>query len=120
MVYLISHQRPMSELLSPYRKDIKDVYENEFVRMSQLEVSIEELEWVREQLIESINTNMTSEERKFLMSFKAKSPMWELLGVANAQEVKKLPSVRWKMLNLEQMPDKRHQDALAKLEAVLF
>lgn len=120
LVYLISHQRPMSELLNPHRKDIKDVYENEFVRMSQLEVSVEELEQVREQLIQSINTNMSSEERNFLVSFKAKSPQWELLGVANAEDVKNLPSVRWKMHNLEQMPDKKHRDALAKLETVLF
>lgn len=110
----------MSELLNPHRKDIKEVYKNEFVRMSQLEVSVEELELVREQLIESINTNMTSEERKFLISFKAKSPMWELLGVTHMAEVKNLPSVRWKMHNLEQMPDKKYKEALAKLETVLF
>jgi len=41
LVYLISHQRSMSELLNPHRKDIKDLYENEFVCMSQLEVSVE-------------------------------------------------------------------------------
>lgn len=119
LVYLISHQRPMSELLNPHRKDIKDVYENEFVRMSQLEVSVEELEGVREQLISAINTMMTKDERKFLLSFKAKSPVWELLGVTNMEEVQQLPSVRWKMLNLENMPDRKHTEALKKLAAVL-
>ncbi|MFZ2784938.1 MAG: hypothetical protein WAZ36_11090 [Sediminibacterium sp.] len=63
---------------------------------------------------------MSSKERSFLVSFKAKSPHWELLGVANSEDVKNLPSVRWKMHNLEQMPGKKHRDALAKLETVLF
>jgi hypothetical protein len=109
----------MSELLNPYRKDIRGVYENEFARMSNLEVSVEELEAVRETLIKSIHSTMTDAEKNFLLSFKSKSPDWQLLGLENHEEISKLPSVRWKMLNLEKMPMSKHTEAYKKLFDVL-
>jgi predicted nucleotidyltransferase component of viral defense system len=119
LVYLISHQRPMAELLQPNRKDITKMYEDEFVRMTQVEVPIGELEEVRERLITEIHGGLTADEKKFLLSFKAKSSDWRLLGLQNPEEISNLPSVRWKMSNLEQMPVNKHQDALKKLQAVL-
>jgi hypothetical protein len=119
LVYLISHQRPMAELLQPNRKDITKMYEDEFVRMTQVEVPIGELEEVRERLITEIHGGLTADEKKSLLSFKAKSSDWRLLGLQNPEEISNLPSVRWKMSNLEQMPVNKHQDALKKLQAVL-
>jgi hypothetical protein len=116
LVYLISHQRPIAELLRPQRKNIRDVYENEFVRMSQIEVSVEELEETRETLITQIHGTLTDQERKFLLSFKSRSPEWALLDV---EGIEQLPSVRWKMLNLEKLPPHKHKIALEKLEAAL-
>lgn len=55
LVYLISHNRTMAELLQPTRKDIAGIYQGEFVRMSQIEVSLEELLAVRERLIGDLN-----------------------------------------------------------------
>jgi predicted nucleotidyltransferase component of viral defense system len=118
LVYLVSHQRPMAELLQPNRKDITKMYEDEFVRMTQLEVTIRELEEVRERLITEIHTGLTADEKKFLLSFKSKLPEWRLLGLQNSEEISNLPSVRWKMSNLEQMPVNKHQDAFKKLQAV--
>jgi hypothetical protein len=77
------------------------------------------LEEVRERLITEIHEGLTADERKFLLSFKAKSPDWRLLGLQNPEEISNLPSFRWKMSNLEQMPVNKHQDALEKLQAVL-
>lgn len=116
LVYLISHNRTMADLLQPTRKDIAGIYEGEFLRMSQIDVSLDELLAVRERLITEINQALTDEQRKFLLSFKARRPKWELLGIDG---VDKLPAVRWKLQNLERMSEDRHRRAYNDLERVL-
>lgn len=120
LVFLISHQRPMSELLAPHRKDIREIYESEFVKMAETDVPVEELEHTREQLIEVINSQLTEDERNFLLSFKDQNPKWELLGLSNIDEVSNLPSVQWKLLNLQKMNSQKHLKAFEKLKSVLF
>lgn len=46
LVYLISHPRPLAEVLSPNWKSLEDVYNNEFLGMTREEVVLEELEAV--------------------------------------------------------------------------
>lgn len=116
LVYLISHNRTMAELLRPTRKDIAGIYEGEFLRMSQIDVSLDELLAVREQMIADINKALTADQRRFLLSFKARKPDWELLGLDG---VDKLPAVRWKLRNLERMPEERHRRAYEALDRVL-
>lgn len=117
LVYLISHNRTMAELLRPSRKDLRSTYEGEFVRMAQIDVSLEELESVREKLIVDLNASLTDQEKQFLMSFKSLAPDWSLLDL---QDVEKLPAVRWKMFNLGKMNKERHAQALKSLEEILY
>jgi hypothetical protein len=119
LIFLISHQRPMVELLAPHRKDIRNVYRSEFVQMAQVDVPVEELERIRETLIETIHTSLTEAERSFLLSFKSRLPEWNLLGMDNPDAIQNLPSVRWKLRNLEQMPERKHRDSLQKLSGIL-
>lgn len=119
LIFLISHQRPMVELLAPHRKDIRSVYRSEFVQMAQVDVPVEELESIRETLIETIHTSLTEAERNFLLSFKSRLPEWNLLGMDNPDTIQKLPSVRWKLRNLVQMPERKHHDSLQKLSGIL-
>ncbi len=119
LVYVISHQRPIAELLNPHRKDIVTVYENEFVRMTQLEIPVKVLEDTREELIARLNGTMTKDEKQFLISFKSKTPDWALLGLATHEQIAALPSVRWKQWNLSRMPDNKHKVALETLKKVL-
>ena len=116
LVYLISHNRPISELLSPNFKDIKPIFEKEFAGMTSFEVKCEELEGVRETLVKEINQKITNDERAFLLSFKDKEPKWELLGVEGAED---MPAVKWKLANLAKMDDGKHREALDKLRRVL-
>lgn len=120
LVFLISHQRPMSELLNPNRKDIREIYENEFAQMTEIDITVEQLEETREHLIEIINLQLTNEERNFLLSFKNRNPKWKLLGLPNTDKVSNLPSVKWKLQNLQKMNDAKHKVALEKLRIVLF
>jgi hypothetical protein len=87
--------------------------------MAQVEVSVEELEAVREQLIKLINKSLTPEEKEFLLSFKSRKTQWNLLGMTNVADVAQLPSVRWKMLNLEKLGETKHKELYEKLKKVL-
>lgn len=117
LVYLISHNRTMAELLRPTRKDLQATYDNEFVRMSQVDVPLQELEAVREIMISELNKSLTDDEKRFLLSFKALKPDWSLLGLSN---IEALPAVRWKIHNLTKMDKTRHKEALKNLEDVLY
>ncbi|WP_240723592.1 nucleotidyl transferase AbiEii/AbiGii toxin family protein [Flavobacterium sp. J27] len=119
LIFLISHQRPISELLDPNRKDISEIYETEFKEMAEVDVPLNQLEEARENLIHQINSQMTENEKKFLLSFKNKTPDWSLLEMDNIEIVANLPSVKWKMINLEKMPAHKHKEALDKLKQVL-
>lgn len=120
LIFLISHQRPMSELLSPNKKDIKEIYVSEFANMAEVNIPVEELEQTREHLISLINKEITQDEKNFLLSFKNRKPQWDLLGLKNIEEIKKLPSVQWKQMNLNSMDNVKHQIAVEKLNAILF
>jgi len=120
LIFLISHQRPMSELLAPNRKDISEIYETEFKQMAEVDVPLEQLEEARENLIHQINSQMTENEKKFLLSFKSKTPDWNLLEMENSTVIANLPSVLWKMINLEKMPVQKHKEAYDKLQNILF
>ncbi len=116
LVYLISGNRPMAELLNPHRKDIRAVYEGEFANMAEIHVSVEELEEAREDLIQAIHQGLTGDEKQFLLSFKGRSPNWSLLGLVGIED---LPAVKWKLLNLNKMPEDKHTLALDKLHKAL-
>lgn len=116
LIYLISHPRPLAELLQPQLKDISSIYDGEFRHMAERDVSLKELEETRVQLIHIINTSLTIEERNFLLSFKNLQPNWGLLDL---DRVDQLPAVRWKLKNLSTMSAAKHAAALRKLESVL-
>lgn len=120
LIFLISHQRPMSELLAPNRKDITEIYETEFKQMAEVDVPLKQLEEARENLIHQINSQITDNEKKFILSFKNKTPDWSLMEMDNVEAISNLPSVRWKMINLQQIPLQKHKEAFEKLHQVLF
>jgi len=116
LVYLISHPRPIAELLNPTLKEIEHLYEGEFVQMEEEAISLDELESTRKELIRLINASLTKEDKQFLLSFKNKKPDW---GLLNLDGVEDLPAVKWKLMNLDKMKKSQHQAAYEKLNAIL-
>ncbi len=116
VVFLASHDRPMNELLTPNRKNLKRVYAEEFTGMTLTPVPLEALEEAREQLIARVNTELTAAEREFLLSLKLMQPKWELLGLPG---VERLPGPQWKLYNLRKMKPEKHAEAVAKLRQKL-
>lgn len=116
LVYIISHPRPIAELLAPHFKDISDIYEGEFRNMAEYDIPQTELENARQQLVTIINDTLTQAERTFLLSFKNCSPDWSLLKLS---DIDKLPAVRWKLQNLKKMPQLKHAEAYDRLKKTL-
>jgi len=116
IVYLISHNRTMAELLEPTRKNIRALYEAEFINMTTMPVSFAELEDVREQLIKIIQTSLTPAERDFLLGFKSGKPDWSLLEL---EGIDSLPAVRWKLQNLAKLAEDRRGQLISRLSKVL-
>ncbi len=108
VVYLLSHDRPMHEVIGPTRKDIAQLFERSFEGMTEQPVILGELLAVREAVIKAVIDDMPDEHRSFLVSFERGEPQWDLLGLSHVPE---LPAVRWRQLNL----DKLSAEARAKL-----
>jgi hypothetical protein len=116
VAYLASSPRPMNELLLPNLLDITDVFQKEFLDMSDKPISCEELEHTRKQLINYLHKNLTEKERRFLLSVKHGGPEWALMeGI----RLDNLPALKWKVINIQKMDRKKHQDATNKLKEIL-
>jgi predicted nucleotidyltransferase component of viral defense system len=116
LVYLVSHTRPMVEILNPQWGDLRPVFEREFQGMVAEPVTPEELRIAGEQLVSRLRKEMSQEERKFIVSVKEGKPQWNLLGLPG---IENLPAVQWKLLNIGRMTPKRHREALQKLRDYL-
>ena len=116
IVYMLSHNRPMTEVLAPTRKDIAQEFERGFIGMTEVPVTLVDLIKTREQLIADIVGNMPQAHRSMLISFKSGEPDWSLLDVPNA---KNLPAVRWRMENLARLDVPRRTELLKSLKEVL-
>lgn len=115
--YLISHSRPMNELLNPNAIHLEDIYKKEFRGMTNDPVELEELIEVQKVLPKLILQDLTDLEKEFLIAFKKGDPQWNLMPVSH---LKDLPGVKWKLLNIRKIDQEKHQDMLKKLEEVLF
>ena len=116
IVYLASHARPMNELLAPSYKNIREVYENEFVGMTNLAVTLKELEDTREKMVSIIRGTMTDKEKQFLLSLKEGQPLWSLMDIPHLET---LPGIKWKLINIRKMTPVKRAEALTKLARVL-
>lgn len=116
IVYLISHDRPMVEVLNPEFVDIRPVFEREFQGMTLEQVSCEDLEKTREKLVSMIAADLTMEEKQFIVSVKEGAPRRDLLGI---EGVENLPAIKWKLLNIGRMSPSKHKKAIRKLRDYL-
>ena len=102
----------MNELLNPTFQDISHQFTAEFEGMTFNSITLAELNHAREILITQLLSGFTEKEKEFLVSVKSKKPQWDLIDI---EHLKDLPAVKWKLLNLEKMDKKSHEQALTKL-----
>ncbi|MFU8859649.1 MAG: nucleotidyl transferase AbiEii/AbiGii toxin family protein [Cyclonatronaceae bacterium] len=117
IVYLLSHNRPIAELLDPQLKeDLGETFQESFEGMAFDPVPLDDMVETWKVVVKTLNNDFTEEEREFIHSFKRKSPKWDLFPV---KEIRHLPAIQWKLMNLQIMSSKKHKAACEKLERVL-
>ncbi len=116
LAYLLSHNRPIAEVMNPRWKDINTLYENEFVGMTFKRLSLDELNEVPTQMLQALRAHFTQNDYDFLYSFKSGSPDWSL---APSATFNRLPAIKWKLLNIQKMADKKRSESLSILEKTM-
>ena len=114
--YLLSSGKPFHEMLSPREKDISKDFENRFIGMTSSKTSLESLYAARNRLKQEIIQSIPKTYREFLISISELRPKWELYDFSSASQ---MPSVKWKLLNLEKMDKKKRAEQTKKLEQIL-
>lgn len=116
VVYLSGHNRPMHEVLKPNLVEFEPAFSSEFSGMTSVSVSVDELQYTRQQLFSMIPGILSDDEKQFLLSLKKGEPEWALLPV---DHINKFPSIQWKLYNIKKLAKKKHLEQMKKLEAVL-
>lgn len=114
--YLISHSRPINEVLNPNMIDLENIFKNEFYGMTNEPIDLDELVKIQEKLPGLLLNHFTDKQKEFLITFKKGVPQWELISVPH---LKDLPGVKWKLHNIAKMERQKHKEALNKLEEIL-
>ncbi|WP_262487829.1 nucleotidyl transferase AbiEii/AbiGii toxin family protein [Geofilum rhodophaeum] len=116
---LISHYKPISELLSPILKDQKSAFDNQFAGMTAVEFSYNDYETTRALLIQTIGERLTSEDKQFLLSFEGGEPNWKLFPIP---VLKDLPAIQWKLINIAKLKEnnpQKHEQMVKNLKDVI-
>ncbi|MEZ4945117.1 MAG: nucleotidyl transferase AbiEii/AbiGii toxin family protein [Cyclobacteriaceae bacterium] len=119
ITFMLSHPRPMNELLNPNEKDQQSAFDNQFKGMTAIPFTYEDFVATRKQLVIEVNRCLTEDDKKFLQSFKNGEPQWDIIPIDNLQ---KLPAVRWKLdniLNLITNNPKKHAELKKTLGGIL-
>ncbi len=116
IVYLLGHTRPMHEILTARHKDITQLYERDFVGMTDEPVALADLLATREELVAAIVGKMPDGHRQFLIGFEQGNPDWKLLGLPAAAE---LPAVKWRQKHLDKLDAKQRAALVDQLKSVL-
>lgn len=115
-VYLISHRRPMAEILTMRPKDIAGEYERGFAGMTDEPVTLDELLAARTAIKAIIANAMPEAHRRLLLSVERGQPDWALLDLDG---VAALPSVQWRLQNIRSLDADRRARNVAELQRVL-
>jgi len=116
---LLSHPRPINEIITPTLKDQQAAFNNQFAGMTELSFSYDDYLQTRERLIEVIAENLTGQDKSFLLGFKDGNPDWSFAPVI---EIKDLPAVQWKLINIQKLKTsnpQKHTQLLGKLKETL-
>jgi predicted nucleotidyltransferase component of viral defense system len=116
---LLSHSRPLHEIICPNFQDQRHVFESQFAGMALTPFSYADYEGTRERLVKEIKQGWTDADRAFLISFKQGAPDWSLIPLA---DLSRMPAVQWKLANIQKLIRqnfRKHAEQLAELEGRL-
>ncbi|WP_257669099.1 nucleotidyl transferase AbiEii/AbiGii toxin family protein [Parapedobacter tibetensis] len=115
LYFLLSHARPISEVMFPNYLDQRSAFDTQFAGMVDVPFSYDDYEEVRIKLVQQVDAMLTPDDRKFLMSFKAGDPNWSLFPIGSLEA---FPSIKWKLANIRKLVatnPKKHEVQLSEL-----
>lgn len=113
---LLSHNRPINEIIRPNFLDQRQVFKTQFSGMVFSPFSYDDYEATRIRLVREIHENLTEEDREFLISFKAGAPKWSLFPLNVLQ---RLPAVKWKLQNIQKLKKQNPEKHLQQLNRLI-
>jgi predicted nucleotidyltransferase component of viral defense system len=116
ILYLLCSDRPINEVIMPNFQDQRAAMVNQFAGMTDEVFAYEEYERVRERLVQTLHSNLTEDDKAFLLSIKNVTPDWSIY------DFERFPAIRWKLQNLQNLKDKnpdRHRELYEGLERKL-
>lgn len=85
IVYLISHNRRIVEILDPSLLDIRQTYETDFFGMTTNPIELADLLEARSELIRTVNAMIDERDKNFLVDFKEGHPDWSYFSVVHQE-----------------------------------
>lgn len=119
LIFLLSHYKPIHELLSPILKDQQSAFKNQFRGMTNVGFSYADYTDTRKELIKTLGFRILEKDKQLLFSFASGDPDWTL---QQYETVKDLPAIQWKLKNilkLKQDNPSKYGKMIESLEAVL-
>jgi predicted nucleotidyltransferase component of viral defense system len=116
---LLSHPKPINEVLQPTIHNQNQAFDNQFQGMTTRPFSYADFETTRERLLQEIRAILSDKDKALLLSIKSGNPDWSL---SNTQQLQNLPAIKWKLQNIQKFKQQdsiQHAAALQKLEKVL-
>lgn len=116
---LVSHNRPIAELVDPKRKDQRQTFRSQFEGMPFEPFSYDDHQATLDRLVYALHASLTEDDRVFLLSFEAGDPDWERFPIA---ELANLPGPQFKLLNIRKFRNdnpERHEASLSALQTSL-
>ena len=84
--------------------------------MTRDPITLADLLAARDDMFIKLKTDLTTTEKRFLISVKEGNPDWHILGIPGLEQ---LPGLQWKLVNVRKMAPAKQQAALDKLKAAL-
>lgn len=117
---LVSHGRPIAEVISPGLKDREKAFKSEFEGMPYAPFTYDDHRQTFDRMKIAVMGALTEADRAFLVSFESGEPDWSLFPL---EALESLAGPQWKLRNLRHLRDtspERHTKGLAGLKAVLY
>lgn len=117
---LLGGDRPIIEFLHPNKIDHQETLVKQFAGMTKIPFSYHDYEDSREKLIDFINSNLSLQDKEFLIAFEAGE---DLSRYTEYQAYSRFPSVQWKMQNISKLKKNnptKHTKSVEKLKDFLL
>lgn len=106
----------------PYFKQVQllcrllPFFEEEFLGMTDSDITYQELVKTRERLVQAIRKVLTGEERGFIQSVAEGKPEWDLSPI---KDVETFPALRWKIINVLKMTEEKRNRETGRIKDLL-